>query len=147
MNADIAVITPQGQPELIVEVKAKKGTSAQWASEYRRNLLAHSPWATAPFLLLATPEHFYFWKQGVRRPDLIEPDFTLDSSPILAKYGQTNRDVWTSPTEFALQFVVADWLRALTWANEKDPAIPGWISTSGLLHALQRGRVTLQADV
>jgi hypothetical protein len=147
MKADIAVITPQGQPELIVEVKAKKGASTRWASEYRRNKLVHSPWASAPFLLLATPEHFYFWEQRAPRPDLIEPDFTLDSSPILAKYGQTNREVWASPTEFALQFVVADWLRALTWADEKDPTIPRWLSTSGLLHALQQGRVTLEANV
>ena len=59
-QADIAVYDPDGQLQLVVEIKNRLGASAEWAARLRHNLLVHSFIPRAPYFLLALPDFFIF---------------------------------------------------------------------------------------
>src|SRR5215831_18277134 len=62
---DIAVYSPDGQLQLVVEAKSQQQTSREWAARFRRNLLVHDVIPPANYFLLAMPDHLYLWKDGV----------------------------------------------------------------------------------
>ena len=148
MRPDILVSDAAGSPILIVEVKGKRGGSSQWAAEFRRNVLAGYPGSTSPFFLLATPDQFHFWKKRDSRSQLVQPDYSMNPSELLKSYDSTmSGEGAGSLSIFALQFVVANWLRALAHGqNGKNRAFE-WLSSSGLLEAIRGGRVVLEPEV
>jgi hypothetical protein len=148
MKPDILVSDPAGRPILIVEVKGKSGKSSQWAAEFRRNVLAGYPRSTPPFFLLATPDQFHFWKKRASRSQLVRPDFSMNPGDVLKSYDSTMGEAGTgSLSSFALQFIVADWLRALAHGQNGGNGAFEWLSSSGLLEAIRGGRVVLEPEV
>ena len=63
-RADLALYNRDGQLIAVVEVKNKLGTSAIWAAQLRRNILAHGGFQNAPYFLLMTPDRIYLWKDA-----------------------------------------------------------------------------------
>src|SRR5437899_2489057 len=86
IEADITVFDDSGQTVLIVEVKARTGTSKQWAAMYRRNLIAHGFLRKVPYFLIATPDHFYVWKNPPEASVAVEPDYEVDATELLEPY-------------------------------------------------------------
>ena len=85
-RADVAVYGLDGHLQLVVEIKARPGASANWAVQMRRNLLAHAAMPLAPYFLLALPDFFYLWKNAASADREAIPDYTVKSSEMLATY-------------------------------------------------------------
>ena len=84
--ADLALYNRNGQLTAIAEVKNKPGTSREWATQLRRNILAHSGHSKADFFLLVTPDRLYLWKNADTTSTLIQPHYAINAEPIFAPY-------------------------------------------------------------
>lgn len=84
--ADLALYNRHGQLTAIAEVKNKPGTSREWATQLRRNTLAHSGHYQAAFFLLVTPDRLYLWKNAGTAPTLIQPQYEINAEPIFTPY-------------------------------------------------------------
>jgi hypothetical protein len=101
--ADISVFSSDKRLELIVEVKTKYPSNAEWATKFRRNLLSNGAIPHTPFFMLALPDRLYLWKNGYSSSDERPPDFVIDSSLVVADYssdskrttGATTLRVWS----------------------------------------------------
>ena len=146
--ADFVVTSPDDRPQLIVEAKRYRDTSPGWAAEFRRNMFAHGPVPPARFFLLASPDHFYLWKDApVAEP--VSPYFTIDARAELAPYLSTlHADVGELSGE-GFEFLVRAWLNDLLAAgpdaDRDDPAVrrarKQWLVDSGLWDAVRTGQI------
>ena len=57
--ADLIAYDDAGQVLLMAECKGKFGTTEEWATRFRSNLLADTRLARAPFFLIATADRIY----------------------------------------------------------------------------------------
>jgi hypothetical protein len=145
---DLAAYDQLGQPILLAEVKNTRQTSKEWATRFRKNLLAQGALPSAPFFLIATPEHLYFWRQEGPMSSEGPPDFTMDAvgelKPFFERFEQTPER--TGPQ--ALELIFFSWLLDLTNRGrlraKEDPSLR-WLSESGLLDALKNARVESSA--
>jgi len=85
-EVDLVAYDQLGQPILLAEVKSTHGTSNEWAARFRSNLLAHGTLPPAPFFLIATPDHMYFWRQQDPTSEEEPPQFTMDATHELKPY-------------------------------------------------------------
>ncbi len=106
MRSDIAILSELGEPVLLVEVKNKTGTSKDWAAKLRRNLVAHGLLPKARFFLVATPDHFYLWKDTGNGADELEPDYDIDPRAITKPLFKPEEQI--GPAEFETK--VASWV-------------------------------------
>jgi hypothetical protein len=145
--ADILVYGPDGQPQLVVEVKNRVAASPKWAAELRRNLAVHFGLDNAPYFLLALPDRFYFWKRPAELAAwlmVVEPGHVMEASAALAPFLPSGRDLETV-TEAGLELLVAAWLQALIDAEpHADDGVDWWLRSSGLLDAVRGGTVKSQ---
>jgi len=141
MASDIAVVSEFGEPILLVEVKNKRGTSRDWAAKLRRNLVAHGFVPKAPFFLVATPDHFYLWKDTGNGAEEIEPDYDIDPSAITRPLFASGEKV--GPVEFETK--VAIWLSDLL-AEQANGVNGELLSHSGLREALRGGRLAFEHE-
>jgi hypothetical protein len=147
---DITAFDRNGQTVLMVEAKAVTGTSREWASLYRRNLAANGLLPKVPFFLIATPDHFYLWKNAPEAGVAVEPDHEINAAELLDSYYRRSHIEPESVQPEAFQLIVAAWLADVQRENAANGALnPGyrWMEDSGLLVALRGGRVVLQATI
>src|SRR5437867_10557439 len=85
-RADVAAFTSTGSLPLAVELKGRLNASPEWATQMRRNLLAHGVVTQAKYFLLAMPDRFYLWRGTAN--DLAEtpPTYQIDPKNLLAPY-------------------------------------------------------------
>ena len=81
--ADLALYDRDGQLAALADLRRKLGTSRQWASELRRNILAHGGFPTVKFFLVVTPDRLYVWKDAGAEPRLVKPTYEIDARPLL----------------------------------------------------------------
>lgn len=133
-----------GEPILLAEVKGTHRTSPQWAARFRRNLLEHGTLPNAPFFLIATPEHMYFWRQEDPLPKEEPPQFTLDAAHELKPYFERFQQTPERAGGQALELILFSWLVDLAQSGQlrakEDPSL-WWLSESGLLGALRSARI------
>lgn len=147
--ADINVYSPDNQLQLVVEVKSKSGSTAEWAAQMRRNLVAHSVVPRSPFFLLALPDRFYLWKNGSETSQSRPADFVVDSKPIVAPF---LGDEEIAPEELSgrdLELIIKSWLSQLTISriSEREAAPhEKWLLDSGLYQAIKDGSVKTEAS-
>ncbi|MFN8483954.1 MAG: hypothetical protein U0768_13020 [Anaerolineae bacterium] len=146
LPADFVVYDPDGQITLVVETKSKLDTSRNWATQMRRNILAHGMLPNAPFLLLAMPNRLYLWKNSGTSPELVAPMYEVDATPFFRPYYERAQ---VSPENLSGQsfgLIVASWLNELLQdagpANLSDDA-HRFLEESGLLEALRGGSVAV----
>jgi hypothetical protein len=147
-NVDLVAYDDRGQAVLLVEVKRSRDMSELWAAQFRRNILAHGTLPMAPFFLIATPERFYFWRQGDAGSEAELPHFTIDATkelkPYFEKFGLTPEKISSE----ALELIVFSWLNDIVGfgqsAARQDSSVR-WLSESGLLGALGSARIELSA--
>lgn len=116
MNPDFVVHSPSNQLLLVVEVKAAKNGSAQWAAKFRRNLIAHGAAPDAPYFLLILPEHAYLWKNALATEDTL-PSFVSDTKNLLAPYLSRYGEDYSGLSESSLELAVRSWLQDLASPN------------------------------
>jgi hypothetical protein len=145
---DFVAYDDHGQPTLLVEVKSVRETSDIWAARFRKNLLAHGTLPKAPYFLIATPEHLYFWRQNDSEPNEEPPQFTMDAATELKPYFDKFKQTAEKISGQALELILYSWLVGLAESGQsrakQDPSI-GWLSESGLLDALRSARIELGA--
>lgn len=143
---DLALYNREGRLIAVAEVKNKQGTSSEWAAKFRRNLFAHNGYSKANFLLLATPDRLYFWKDTGVTPSVIQPTYEIDAQPIFSPYfekaGVSPRNI----SEQAFELVVAAWLGDLVRSEEpQEPTTgQGWLRESGFLMAVRDCRIAYE---
>ncbi|MFZ0887804.1 MAG: hypothetical protein WA005_05070 [Candidatus Binataceae bacterium] len=150
MRADMAVFDKDGQMVLLVEAKSQAATSSDWAARYRCNLAAAGFSPRVPFFLLATPEHFYLWKDPPPTPELIDPDYDIDATALLEPYYGAEPQIPRDAKGVTFELIVAAWLADLQSGAAMEGLSPDhrrWLVESGLLELLRGGRIALEAAV
>lgn len=109
MKPDFMVYTRGKELLLVVEVKATKNESAQWAAKLRRNLLEHGAVPKSPFFLLVLPQHAYLWKDASSTQE-ISPSFVSHTKDLLNPYLSTFREDYSRLSESSLELAVRSWL-------------------------------------
>jgi hypothetical protein len=143
-EVDLVAYDQFGQPVLLAEVKSTHRTSDLWAARFRRNLLAHGTLPRAPFFLIATPDHMYFWHQEHPSAKEEPPQFTMDATRELKPYFERFKQTPEKTGGQALELILFSWLVDLTQSGElraKDDPSLNWLSESGLLDALRSARI------
>ena len=75
-----------GEKVAVVEIKNRRGTSRQWATEFRRNLADYGLLRGAEFFLLATPDRLYLWRGAGDGSAMEPPDYEVDGGSVFARY-------------------------------------------------------------
>jgi hypothetical protein len=138
---DFLVLSPDDRLELAVEVKNLRGVSADWAADYRRNLLAHSILPATDFFLLALPESLFLWDNARAQGGAL-PHYRVSTADALGPLMVEADD------EESLEAAVSTWLFALTspiLGEEEAQRRYGWLVDSGLLARIRGGHVEYPA--
>jgi hypothetical protein len=136
MYADILVFDRREKLTVLAQVRAYSKTSIEWATELLPDILMdeHRP----PYLVLATRDQTYFWRNPVDHP---VPVYALSTNELLKDHLQRLR---TSAEEIdygVLEMVLFDWLADAT----RDPLlIPQGLREVGFSNAIQDGRPSYQ---
>ncbi len=144
--SDIVVHDANGQVALVVELKRKLGTSPQWAGRMRRNILAHGLLSSAPFFLLALPDHFYLWNEAGIKPEVIEPSYDIDPRSFLQPYYEKSGLSPETVSEKSLELIITSWLSEILGTHEQAKPLQAnqkWLFESGLFDVIQRGYIDL----
>jgi uncharacterized protein (DUF2342 family) len=146
-GVDIAVYSPDGRLQLVVETKSQEQTSRDWAARFRRNLLAHQVLPPSNYFLLAMPDHLYLWKDSVHLAEAL-PNYEMRTWEALRDYLST----WTEQPprlgEESLQLALASWLSDLVSATRKlrpEAEVDRTLIESGLYDAIKSGEVRLES--
>ena len=144
-NADLALYNRDGQLIAVAEIKTKFGTSREWATQLRRNVLTHGGFQNADFFLLATPDKLYIWKDASSEPTAVPPTYVIDAQPILKPYFDASHVDPEMINGSVFELVVGAWLSDLM-RSEVPPSNQGdWLVESGLLDAIRNGRIEYEA--
>jgi len=142
--ADFAIYDQAGQLAAVAEVTSKTGTTHEWATQFRRNILAFDGFPGTDFFLLLAPDRYYLWKRGGKNGEATEPMFEGDATPLFAPYFAAARLEPNTIRDWAFEMVVASWFSDLLrpWAPTGEvPAQQQWLVDSGFLSAVKNGRV------
>jgi hypothetical protein len=115
----------------------------------RRNLVAHLALPSAPYFLLALPDHFYLWRNVSSSLAVIPPDYDIDPEPLLAPYVANGGRTLGTISDDGLMLAVSSWLTDLVNSNLDETKVDPkqtWLSESGLYRAIKGGVVKLQAQ-
>lgn len=150
-RADVVVYSRDKRLQLVVEVKRKPRTAhnlRKWATNVRRNLLAHTGIPTAPyFLLAAPPNRLYLWKNSDPFHFDAPPDHEISAEKTLRPYFDQLSVIPENASEYNLEAVVTSWLADLVKSRRSDDPSLEWLYNSGLFDAIKDGSVVMQAPV
>ena len=143
--ADIIAYDTNGQLTLVIEIKSKLGTSAQWAAQMRRNILAHGLLPSTPFFLLGLPDHFYLWKDNGITPEVIKPTYEIDPRPFLQPYYEKSGLSSETISGKSFELVIVSWLSEILGTRSQDSLQDSqkWLLESGLFEAIHGGYMDL----
>ena len=147
-RADVAVYSPEGNLQLVVEIKNRPGASAEWVIHMRRNLRVHAIIPPSLYFLLVLPDFFYLWTDAVSVPDLAPPAYHMKAAEVLAPYLDQFTQSLTDLSEYSLELLVTSWLEDLVGTDlRRDTVGPHlqWLFDSGLYEAIAHGSVTVEA--
>lgn len=147
---DLAIYDRHNQLTLIGEIKNRVGTTPEWASQYRRNMLVHGQWPYVPFFLLATPELFYLWANSPKNhwTTSIPPDYIIEATSIIDPYLQGVGLPLGHISSQSLELIVFSWLSELIQRSSASSAVsPDWFVNSGLQQAIKDGNVVHEVVV
>jgi hypothetical protein len=147
MQADFAVYDRDGQLVLTVEVKNRLKTTRKWAAEMRYDLLASGEYPIAPYFLLAVPDRFYLWRQTAHTVTARMPDFVADAEPLLRQYYEPSDYRIGQLSAGTFELIVGFWLGSLVYFGPRPDELPRhaeWLTSSGLLKAVQGGRIAAE---
>jgi hypothetical protein len=133
---DFGAYDGAGHLRLVVEAKRSLGTSAKWAFDFRRNLLAHGGPPPGELFAIVAPDKIYTWRAGAQMDAL--PDAEIDARPLLAPYFKR---VHTEPASIdprAFELLVAWWLEDVA---RQAQAPDERLKSSGLPEALAGARI------
>ena len=128
-RADVAVYSPEGNLQLVVEIKNRSGASAEWVIQMRRNLRVHAIIPPSPYFLLVLPDFFYLWTDAVSVPDPAPPAYQIKAEEVLAPYLDQSTRVLIHSNEYSFELLVTSWLEDS--GRNRPPTRYSW-STSAM---------------
>jgi hypothetical protein len=141
--ADILVRGIDNDIKLVVEVKGRSHSSADWAAKYRQNLSANCVLPKSKFFLLALPDFLYLWKDE-NSAEFVLPNFTIKTFKVLQPYLTRSE---TEPSYIAgegLRLALTSWLREATFSSKRPPVGSDsyrLLIESGLLDEINKAEV------
>lgn len=141
LQVDLAVYNENKELVLTVEVKNIKNVSDEWASQLRRNILAHGNYPIARYFLLATPDYFFLWVDESHHIGLRNPDYSIKMQSELEPFFKEFKVELETVSGFIFEQIVGRWLKNIMYPAYRisDEALPGWIIESGLDKAVFQG--------
>ncbi len=149
-RADLAVYNSEGELKIVVEIKGRHGTTTDWATHTRRNMAAHGNLSNVDFFIIATKDRLYVWKKSGNKPELVKPTYEIDLRSELERYFKASKLESNDISGYALELLIATWLNDIshsTLFKEKNRNVQNWISESGIMNAVENGRVEFEALV
>lgn len=141
---DFIVHDEEGNPSLLVEVKALTNRSEQWARKMHRNLVVHGRLPETQFFLLALPDHFYLWSNHSQLDPSAPPSVVINAEPILETYFTRAGVSPNQVTGATFELIVRTWLQRIV-QSPTSTDLPehsrDWMLDSGLFEAIQGGSV------
>lgn len=147
LKADLAVYNESRERVLAVEIKTIKQVGEKWASQLRRNILAHGNYPHARYFLLATPDKFFLWVEDENTYSLLrKPDHSVDARGVLEPFFREFNVEPENVSGFIFEQIVGRWLKGIMYpayrnANED---IPAWVKESGLDKAVFQGDFSVE---
>lgn len=147
---DLEVYNRDGKRVLVVQLKSKLNASVEWAVQFRRNILAHGIFPTAPYFLMVFPDRFYLWIDSDEGNDhQSEPNYVIDARPIVGYYlEKAGIPVDQDITVESLEIIFGTWLTKIIYSetlpNQTDESLQ-WLIDSGLYAAIAGGRLKYEA--
>jgi hypothetical protein len=148
---DLSVVSSDGKLVLAIEVKSKTNTSPEWATKFRRNMLAHGILPNALYFLMVFPDKFYLWTSSATYISEREPDYTIDARPILNPYferagiiSDTAGELRYRISEQSLEIIIGSWLTEIIHSEKTPQNLDSsqlWLIESGLYDALSGGQL------
>lgn len=140
---DVLVLSKEGRPAVLVEVKAGSRQRPEDIQSYLQMLRSYADRTQAPYMLLATPSKIMIWR---REQSADEPPKELDTTRILQEYqmfGET-----TTVSELALEIAVKQWLQDLIlhW-HSAQPPFQQVIKQIKMLDAIEDGEVVIKVQL
>jgi hypothetical protein len=135
-----------GRLAAAVDVRARRDTSSHWAAELRRNLTGsgHGPFRGAPFLIVATLDRIYIWKEGHATDVPVSPDHELDAEAVLSPYlvgtGRRLEEIGRDAFELVVMSWLQDLVHPIPGLDRKTP-----LGAPDLREAVQDGRIDFPA--
>lgn len=133
---DFAAYDQTGRPKVVVEAKRRFGSSAEWASQFRRNLLAHGRPLPGELFVIVAPDRIYTWRAGAQGD--AHPDAVIDAVPLLAPYFERAHTEPDKIDPMAFELLVAWWLEDVA---RQAQAPDERLKASGLAEALAGARI------
>jgi hypothetical protein len=144
-SADLAAYDKNGRLALVVEIKSRQHTSADWAARMRGNLFAHGIMPKSEYFMLAMPDNLYLWHEKGVDSENSEPDFIINTKPLFQRYLDPAIVDASSISGKSLEILVGSWINDLIARGLPDD-LPepqrSLITASGLIDAIQGGYVT-----
>lgn len=143
---DIVISDRSGMAVAIIQVRALADASAQTATRYMRNLLAHGFVPHARYVLLITPDTGYLWPSPEAVLHESAPTLTFSMDGITRHYLPSDGSS-TPVRDLVLDAIATQWLWDLTDGVTVDDGVTSNLRESGFLSAVQGGLVKVQATV
>jgi hypothetical protein len=148
LRADIIGYSHDKRLVLVGEVKNKKNTSPNWATQLRRNILAHSQRPpSSDYFLVATPDRLYLWKSAGDSLSSDARPLEVDARQIFASYLERAGVAPESASSPAFELAVAAWLADLAQSVELRAKLAAELPSlldSGFLDAIKDGQIALE---
>jgi hypothetical protein len=145
---DFTLYDRYGRLAAVFEIRAKRGTTSEWAAELHQNLLSYEAFRYAPFFLLVTPDRVYLWKESPRAVGMesspIPPDYEIDAKPLFQPYLKGTRQNLVEISRPAFELIVMSWLRDLILQLPETFLLEP-LEDTGLTELARDGRITYPA--
>ena len=144
--SDMIIYGPNGQINLLIQVKNKRGTSHDWAAQVRKDILANKEIPETNLFLLALPDHFYLWKNSEKMPPEIYPSHSINPNPLLTPY---YKKIGIAPEKLSadsFELIIFSLINELKMTKTVSSDIPketrNWLLDSGIFNAINNGRIS-----
>ena len=147
---DLAVYNSRGELKVVIDIKRRYGKTSEWATHTRRSMAVYGNLTDVDYFIIATPDRLFMWKESRAEPDLIPPTYEADMRSELAPYYEDAHLDKRNISGYALEILIQTWLRDIIWPDifmYKHQSPPNWIDESGLLNAVENGRVEFDSGL
>ena len=147
-QADVLIQGQEGWPIAMVEVKNRKGLTAEVATAIRRNLVAHGLMIQqVPYFLVVSQDAGFLWRQRKQQGPVDPPTVEFPMQPVVSYYVS-----WLAAGERlgggALELIVANWLADQSVGGGPDlPETTERLSEIGFLEAIRGATVRINERV
>jgi len=133
------VIEKRGVPILAVEARNVVSPSAEFASEFLRNILAHGDIPRSEYFLLGLRNHLYLWRDP--RLPVSLPEYQGDTSDVLEPYLVRLRRPLDKLSQSGFEMLMQSWVEELVIGILPDAGDRKWLVESGLAEAVRDGYI------